>query len=155
MKQIKISPIRQILLAHELLPGVSRLVQISCTQDTIPLVYLLIIKYRHVVLQIVDRPTQSHVFLSRQYVQPQWIFDCVNILRVIPTDDYIVGRYVSQVMYHMYMLIHMTSLKYAHSCCRSYESGLCVMCLKSLSKLITQLIDGFVCSIIKIVMCVI
>ncbi|KAI4963947.1 hypothetical protein ZWY2020_008639 [Hordeum vulgare] len=42
--------------------------------------------------QIVDRPTQSHVFLSRQYVQPQWIFDCVNILRVIPTDDYIVGR---------------------------------------------------------------
>uniref|UniRef100_M8B503 Pescadillo-like protein n=1 Tax=Aegilops tauschii TaxID=37682 RepID=M8B503_AEGTA len=42
--------------------------------------------------QIVDRPTQSHVFLSRHYVQPQWIFDCVNILKVIPTDDYIVGR---------------------------------------------------------------
>uniref|UniRef100_A0A453H5C7 BRCT domain-containing protein n=1 Tax=Aegilops tauschii subsp. strangulata TaxID=200361 RepID=A0A453H5C7_AEGTS len=43
-------------------------------------------------IRIVDRPTQSHVFLSRHYVQPQWIFDCVNILKVIPTDDYIVGR---------------------------------------------------------------
>ncbi|KAK1644696.1 hypothetical protein QYE76_062501 [Lolium multiflorum] len=42
--------------------------------------------------QIVDRPTQSHVFLSREYVQPQWIFDCVNALLILPTEGYIVGR---------------------------------------------------------------
>ncbi|CAL4943873.1 unnamed protein product [Urochloa decumbens] len=42
--------------------------------------------------QIVDRPTQSHVFLSREYVQPQWIFDCVNARIILPTEGYIVGR---------------------------------------------------------------
>jgi pescadillo protein len=42
--------------------------------------------------QIVDRPTQSHVFLSREYVQPQWIFDCVNALLILSTEGYIVGR---------------------------------------------------------------
>ncbi|TVU45536.1 hypothetical protein EJB05_05025 [Eragrostis curvula] len=42
--------------------------------------------------QIVDRPTQSHVFLSREYVQPQWIFDCVNARIVLPTEGYLVGR---------------------------------------------------------------
>ncbi|KAI3913574.1 hypothetical protein MKW92_045521 [Papaver armeniacum] len=42
--------------------------------------------------QIVDRPTQGHVFLSREYVQPQWIYDCVNARVVLPTDGYLVGR---------------------------------------------------------------
>jgi pescadillo protein len=42
--------------------------------------------------QIVDRPTQSHVFLSREYVQPQWVFDCVNARIILPTEDYLVGR---------------------------------------------------------------
>ncbi|CAN6309723.1 unnamed protein product [Urochloa humidicola] len=42
--------------------------------------------------QIVDRPTQSHVFLSREYVQPQWVFDCVNARIVLPTEGYLVGR---------------------------------------------------------------
>ncbi|KAK3146382.1 hypothetical protein QOZ80_3BG0265400 [Eleusine coracana subsp. coracana] len=42
--------------------------------------------------QIVDRPTQSHVFLSREYVQPQWIFDCVNARIILPTEGYVVGR---------------------------------------------------------------
>ncbi|KAL5218729.1 hypothetical protein ABZP36_019413 [Zizania latifolia] len=42
--------------------------------------------------QIVDRPTQSHVFLSREYVQPQWIYDCVNARIVLPTEGYVVGR---------------------------------------------------------------
>ncbi|KAF8733807.1 hypothetical protein HU200_014657 [Digitaria exilis] len=42
--------------------------------------------------QIVDRPTQSHVFLSREYVQPQWVFDCVNARIILPTDGYLVGR---------------------------------------------------------------
>ncbi|XXG45186.1 hypothetical protein AAC387_Pa02g0337 [Persea americana] len=42
--------------------------------------------------QIVDRPTQGHIFLSREYVQPQWVFDCVNARIILPTDSYMVGR---------------------------------------------------------------
>ncbi|KAE8689350.1 Pescadillo-like protein [Hibiscus syriacus] len=38
--------------------------------------------------QIVDRPTQGHVYLSREYVQPQWVFDCVNALVILPTEPY-------------------------------------------------------------------
>ncbi|KAF5198408.1 Pescadillo-like protein [Thalictrum thalictroides] len=42
--------------------------------------------------QIVDRPSQCHMFLSREYVQPQWVFDCVNARILLPTDIYAVGR---------------------------------------------------------------
>ncbi|WCJ38402.1 pescadillo-related [Euphorbia peplus] len=42
--------------------------------------------------QIVDRPTQGHKYLSRQYVQPQWIYDCVNARIILPTDEYLVGK---------------------------------------------------------------
>ena len=42
--------------------------------------------------QIVDRPTQGHKFLSRDYVQPQWVFDCVNNRLILPTDAYLVGK---------------------------------------------------------------
>lgn len=43
-------------------------------------------------MQIVDRPTQGHIYLSREYVQPQWIFDCINARIILPTDAYLVGR---------------------------------------------------------------
>ncbi|KAL5718194.1 hypothetical protein ACHQM5_011126 [Ranunculus cassubicifolius] len=42
--------------------------------------------------QIVDRPSQGHMFLSREYVQPQWIVDCINARIIIPTEDYMVGK---------------------------------------------------------------
>ncbi|XP_031503024.1 pescadillo homolog [Nymphaea colorata] len=42
--------------------------------------------------QIVDRPTQHHMFLSREYVQPQWVYDCVNTRIILPTEGYLVGR---------------------------------------------------------------
>ncbi|EOY02494.1 Pescadillo-related [Theobroma cacao] len=42
--------------------------------------------------QIVDRPTQGHVYLSREYVQPQWIYDSVNARIILPTEAYMVGR---------------------------------------------------------------
>lgn len=45
-------------------------------------------------MQIVDRPTQGHIFLSREYVQPQWVYDCVNARIILPTDAYLVGRYI-------------------------------------------------------------
>eukprot|EP00850_Spirogloea_muscicola_P021137 SM000238S08038 [mRNA] locus=s238:669:5101:+ [translate_table: standard] len=38
--------------------------------------------------QVVDRPTQGHRFLSRDYVQPQWIFDSANACIALPTNDH-------------------------------------------------------------------
>lgn len=40
---------------------------------------------------IVDRPSQSHQFLSRCYIQPQWVFDSVNQKKLLPIDDYVAG----------------------------------------------------------------
>ncbi|KHN03966.1 pescadillo homolog [Glycine soja] len=42
--------------------------------------------------QIVDREAQGHRFLSREYVQPQWVYDCVNARIILPTENYLVGR---------------------------------------------------------------
>ncbi|MBA0822521.1 hypothetical protein Goarm_019318 [Gossypium armourianum] len=42
--------------------------------------------------EIVDRPTQGHVYLSREYVQPQWVYDCINARIILPTEPYMVGR---------------------------------------------------------------
>ncbi|XP_057507101.1 pescadillo homolog [Actinidia eriantha] len=42
--------------------------------------------------QIVDRPTQGRRFLSREYVQPQWLYDCVNARIILPVEEYLVGR---------------------------------------------------------------
>jgi pescadillo protein len=38
--------------------------------------------------QIVDRPHASKTYMSRFYIQPQWVFDCVNARRLLPADDY-------------------------------------------------------------------
>ncbi|CAI9111476.1 OLC1v1011704C1 [Oldenlandia corymbosa var. corymbosa] len=45
-----------------------------------------------ITYQIVDRPTQKRKFLSREYVQPQWVYDSVNALILLPTEEYAVGR---------------------------------------------------------------
>ncbi|GKA04925.1 pescadillo [Tanacetum coccineum] len=42
--------------------------------------------------QIVDRPTQSHKFISRDYILLQWVFDCINARIIPPTEDYMVGK---------------------------------------------------------------
>nr|XP_043629428.1 pescadillo homolog [Erigeron canadensis] len=42
--------------------------------------------------QIVDRPTQSHRYISRDYIQPQWVFDCINARIILPTEEYLVGK---------------------------------------------------------------
>ncbi|XP_036369120.1 pescadillo homolog isoform X2 [Octopus sinensis] len=41
--------------------------------------------------QIVDRPNQDKKYLSRYYVQPQWVFDCVNAQKLLPVEDYFPG----------------------------------------------------------------
>ncbi|CAJ2664823.1 unnamed protein product [Trifolium pratense] len=42
--------------------------------------------------QIVDTDAEGHTFHTREYVQPQWIFDSVNARIVLPMENYIVGR---------------------------------------------------------------
>jgi len=38
--------------------------------------------------QITDRPKSDKQFLSRYYVQPQWVFDSINARRLLPVEDY-------------------------------------------------------------------
>lgn len=47
---------------------------------------------RKFYMQIVDRPTQGHKFLSRQYVQPQWVFDSANFRVLAQPELYAVGK---------------------------------------------------------------
>jgi len=41
--------------------------------------------------QIVDRPSVTNRVISRSYVQPQWLFDCVNAGQLLPVNDYVPG----------------------------------------------------------------
>lgn len=41
--------------------------------------------------QIVDRPSVSKQYISRDYIQPQWVFDCVNQRALLPTNKYFIG----------------------------------------------------------------
>ncbi|PAV79646.1 hypothetical protein WR25_08716 [Diploscapter pachys] len=45
---------------------------------------------RSVTHQVVDRPVKD-LILTRKYVQPQWIFDCLNARRKLPTEKYMPG----------------------------------------------------------------
>lgn len=42
--------------------------------------------------QIVDRPSLSTQYISRDYIQPQWVFDCVNQRQLLPTNKYFLGE---------------------------------------------------------------
>ncbi|GFR53151.1 hypothetical protein Agub_g15871, partial [Astrephomene gubernaculifera] len=42
--------------------------------------------------QVVDRPRQGHRFLSREYVQPQWVFDSANFRVLMSADLYAPGQ---------------------------------------------------------------
>lgn len=41
--------------------------------------------------QIIDRPSISKQYISRDYIQPQWVFDSVNQGSLLPTNKYFLG----------------------------------------------------------------
>lgn len=40
---------------------------------------------------IMDRPRIENQYLNRSYVQPQWVFDCINMRMLLPVKDYLIG----------------------------------------------------------------
>lgn len=38
--------------------------------------------------EIVDRPDPQQPYLSRYYIQPQWVYDCINARLLLPVQDY-------------------------------------------------------------------
>ncbi|CAH2086261.1 unnamed protein product [Euphydryas editha] len=44
-----------------------------------------------IAYQIVDRPRMDKQYLSRYYIQPQWVFDSVNARTLLPINKYLMG----------------------------------------------------------------
>lgn len=40
---------------------------------------------------IIDRPLVGKTYINRVYVQPQWVFDCINECMLLPVDEYLPG----------------------------------------------------------------
>lgn len=40
---------------------------------------------------IVDRPSIDKQYINRYYIQPQWVYDCVNAKILLPVEDYFLG----------------------------------------------------------------
>lgn len=41
--------------------------------------------------QVVDRPSIDKQYINRFYIQPQWVYDCVNAKILLPVEDYFIG----------------------------------------------------------------
>lgn len=42
--------------------------------------------------QIVDRPSLNNMLMDRVYVQPQWVFDCLNANSILDPSPYMIGQ---------------------------------------------------------------
>ncbi|CAJ1068816.1 pescadillo [Xyrichtys novacula] len=40
---------------------------------------------------IADRPNIEKQYINRYYIQPQWVYDCVNAKMLLPVEDYFLG----------------------------------------------------------------
>ncbi|XP_060739547.1 pescadillo [Tachysurus vachellii] len=40
---------------------------------------------------VVDRPSLDKQYINRYYIQPQWVYDCVNAKILLPVEDYFLG----------------------------------------------------------------
>uniref|UniRef100_A0A669BE81 Pescadillo homolog n=1 Tax=Oreochromis niloticus TaxID=8128 RepID=A0A669BE81_ORENI len=40
---------------------------------------------------IIDRPSVDKQYINRYYIQPQWVYDCVNAKVLLPVEDYFLG----------------------------------------------------------------
>ncbi|EDO14845.1 hypothetical protein Kpol_359p6 [Vanderwaltozyma polyspora DSM 70294] len=50
------------------------------------------IDFSKVTHQIVDRPVLKNKVAGRTYIQPQWIFDCLNKAKLVPANLYLPGE---------------------------------------------------------------
>ncbi|KAJ8415287.1 hypothetical protein AAFF_G00422670 [Aldrovandia affinis] len=41
--------------------------------------------------EVVDRPNADQQYINRYYIQPQWVFDCINAKLLLPVVDYFPG----------------------------------------------------------------
>jgi pescadillo protein len=46
---------------------------------------------KRITHHVIDRPSLASPRVDRSYVQPQWVYDCVNCRKVLPTAPYTVG----------------------------------------------------------------
>uniref|UniRef100_A0A3Q3F964 Pescadillo homolog n=1 Tax=Labrus bergylta TaxID=56723 RepID=A0A3Q3F964_9LABR len=49
------------------------------------------VKDETITHQIVDRPSIEKQYINRYYIQPQWVYDCVNAKILLPVEDYFLG----------------------------------------------------------------
>eukprot|EP00123_Amoebidium_parasiticum_P009005 comp19149_c0_seq1/m.21824 comp19149_c0_seq1/g.21824 ORF comp19149_c0_seq1/g.21824 comp19149_c0_seq1/m.21824 type:complete len:598 (-) comp19149_c0_seq1:435-2228(-) len=61
--------------------GLSETVPGAATEDTPTITH-----------QVVDRPGAVQKHSGRVYVQPQWVYDCVNARKLLPAEDYAPGQ---------------------------------------------------------------
>jgi len=45
----------------------------------------------HITHHVIDRPTISNQRVDRSYIQPQWVFDCINAKQLLPLNDFVPG----------------------------------------------------------------